>query len=87
MGLMVTIRSLLPKRLGLGRECSLGAALGDEEMLATGAMGYAIETEAVHEYWNNAYGWKIGTVKLVAQLPTNDLLGHAGSGYGCLDMV
>lgn len=36
----------------------LGAALGDEEMLATGAMGYVIETEAVHEYWNNAYGWK-----------------------------
>ena len=36
----------------------LGAALGDEEMLAAGAMGYAIETEAVHEYWNNAYGWK-----------------------------
>jgi hypothetical protein len=26
-------------------------------MLATGAMGYAIETQAVHEYWNNAYGW------------------------------
>ena len=36
----------------------LGAALGDDEMLDTGAMGYAIETEAVHEYWNNAYGWK-----------------------------
>tara|TARA_B100000989_G_scaffold53931_1_gene36174 strand:+ start:4376 stop:7099 length:2724 start_codon:yes stop_codon:yes gene_type:complete len=36
----------------------LGAALEDEDMLATGAMGYAIETEAVHEYWNNAYGWK-----------------------------
>jgi endoglucanase Acf2 len=36
----------------------LGAALGDQEMLATGAMGYAIETEAVHEYWNNSYGWK-----------------------------
>ena len=36
----------------------LGAALGDKEMLATGAMGYALETEAVHEYWNNAYGWK-----------------------------
>ena len=35
----------------------LGAALGDENMLATGAMGYAIETQAVHEYWNNAYGW------------------------------
>ena len=36
----------------------LGAALGDDEMFDTGAMGYAIETEAVHEYWNNAYGWK-----------------------------
>tara|TARA_Y100001934_G_scaffold2744_1_gene4192 strand:- start:48 stop:2810 length:2763 start_codon:yes stop_codon:yes gene_type:complete len=36
----------------------LGAAMGDEDMMATGAMGYAIETEAVHEYWNNAYGWK-----------------------------
>ncbi len=36
----------------------LGAVLGDEDMLAAGAMGYAIETEAVHEYWNNAYGWK-----------------------------
>ena len=36
----------------------LGAALGDDEMMATGAMGYSIETEAVHEYWNNAYGWK-----------------------------
>ena len=32
--------------------------MGDEDMMATGAMGYAIETEAVHEYWNNAYGWK-----------------------------
>ena len=36
----------------------LGAALGDDQMMATGAMGYSIETEAVHEYWNNAYGWK-----------------------------
>ena len=36
----------------------LGAAMNDPDMLATGAMGYAIETEAVHEYWNNAYGWK-----------------------------
>ena len=36
----------------------LGAALGNQEMMATGAMGYSIETEAVHEYWNNAYGWK-----------------------------
>lgn len=36
----------------------LGAVLGDAKMMGTGAMGYAIETEAVHEYWNNAYGWK-----------------------------
>jgi endoglucanase Acf2 len=36
----------------------LGAALNNQEMMATGAMGYSIETEAVHEYWNNAYGWK-----------------------------
>ena len=36
----------------------LGAVLGEKDMIATGAMGYAIETEAIHEYWNNAYGWK-----------------------------
>lgn len=36
----------------------LGCLLGDQDMLSTGAMGYAIETEAVHEYWNNAYGWR-----------------------------
>lgn len=36
----------------------LGSVLGDDNMLATGAMGYAIETEAFHEYWNNSYGWK-----------------------------
>ncbi|MEM7456104.1 MAG: glycosyl hydrolase, partial [Planctomycetota bacterium] len=35
----------------------LGAVLDDQEMLATGAMGFAIETEAIHEYWNNVYGW------------------------------
>ena len=39
----------LPRRSAHGGDVFLGAALGDEEMLATGAMGYAIETEAVHE--------------------------------------
>ena len=68
MGLMETIRSLLQKRRKISaKSFFLAAALGDEEMLATGAMAGAIETEAVHEYWNNAYGWKkIRTVKLVA---------------------
>jgi endoglucanase Acf2 len=36
----------------------LGAALGDADMLACGLMGYAIEGEAIKEYWNNYYGWK-----------------------------
>jgi endoglucanase Acf2 len=41
-------------------EFLLGAALGDEGMLAAGAMGYAIEGEAVREYWNDYFGWKDG---------------------------
>jgi endoglucanase Acf2 len=36
----------------------LGAALGDEAMLAAGLMGYAIEGEATKEYWNNYHGWR-----------------------------
>jgi hypothetical protein len=31
----------------------LGTAIGDEQMVACGAMGYAIEGEAVRTYWNN----------------------------------
>ncbi|MHC4253746.1 MAG: glycosyl hydrolase [Planctomycetota bacterium] len=38
----------------------LGSALGDEEMVSCGAMGYAIEAEAVREYWNDYFGWKLG---------------------------
>jgi hypothetical protein len=38
----------------------LGAALNDDGMLSAGAMGYAIEGEAVREYWNDYYGWKDG---------------------------
>lgn len=38
----------------------LGAALGNKEMQACGAMGYAIEAEATQEYWNDYYGWKKG---------------------------
>lgn len=34
----------------------LGQALGDKEMAATGAMGYATETRAVMEYWFNIHG-------------------------------
>lgn len=36
----------------------LGAALDDREMIAAGAMGWAVERSAVEEYWNNYYGWK-----------------------------
>ena len=38
----------------------LGDVLGDDKMRACGAMGYAIEAEAIHEYWNDYYGWKEG---------------------------
>lgn len=34
----------------------LGSVLGDEDMAAAGAMGHAIETEAMLEYWQNMYG-------------------------------
>jgi endoglucanase Acf2 len=34
----------------------LGDALGDAEMRAAGAMGYALESEAVMEYWQDYYG-------------------------------
>jgi hypothetical protein len=36
----------------------LGAVLGDDAMRATGAMGYAIEGEAIREYWNDYYAWR-----------------------------
>lgn len=34
----------------------LGAELGDPGMMAAGAMGYTVETEATLEYWYNFYG-------------------------------
>lgn len=36
----------------------LGSALGDADMAAAGAMGYAIESSAVMEYWFDREGWK-----------------------------
>ena len=36
----------------------LGTALNDKEMVACGAMGWAVENEAVRSYWNNYYAWK-----------------------------
>ena len=38
----------------------LGSAIGDQAMAATGAMGYAIESAAVYEYWLDYHGWKDG---------------------------
>ena len=34
----------------------LGTMLGDDDMTAAGAMGYAVETEAMLEYWQDMYG-------------------------------
>lgn len=36
----------------------LGSALDIPAMRDTGAMGYAVEAEAVREYWNDYYAWK-----------------------------
>lgn len=36
----------------------LGDALLDREMTAAAAMGYAMESSATMEYWNDYYGWK-----------------------------
>jgi len=38
----------------------LGCVLKDQDMIDAGAMGWAIESEAVAEYWNDYYAWKIG---------------------------
>ena len=34
----------------------LGAVLGDDDMMAAGAMGWCNETQAAQEYWFNRYG-------------------------------
>ncbi|WFB37276.1 glycosyl hydrolase [Kiritimatiellota bacterium B12222] len=36
----------------------LGSALGDDHLRDTGAMGYAVEAEAIREYWNDYYAWE-----------------------------
>ncbi|HRR05882.1 MAG TPA: glycosyl hydrolase [Victivallales bacterium] len=38
----------------------LGNALHDDDMISAGAMGWAIESEAIFEYWNDYYAWKLG---------------------------
>ena len=35
----------------------LGTVLGNDAMRDCGAMGYAVEGEAVQEYWYDSYGW------------------------------
>ena len=45
---------------GWGGQYLLGAMLGDQEMMATGAMGYAIESRTIDAYWNDYHGWKYG---------------------------
>jgi len=64
----------------------LGSMLGDKDMTAAGAMGYAVETEAIREYWNDYYGWKLG--KDAANFsPTYPhsivaILGDSGGAFG-----
>jgi len=55
----------------------LGAALQKPDMEAAGLLGYAIEGEAVKEYWNNYYGWKAEQEKPGSGLE----LGNWGSSY------
>lgn len=49
----------------------LGEALGDKEMTAAGAMGYAMESRAIQEYWFNVHGdnwapnWKHPVVGMI----------------------
>ncbi len=49
----------------------LGQAMGDKDMIAAGAMGYAVESRATMEYWFNPFGdnwpaqWKHPVVGMV----------------------
>jgi len=40
---------------GVVDEVIMGNALGDDSMTAAGAMGYAMESCAVNEYWQDIY--------------------------------
>ena len=55
---------------------TLGHVMGNTNMLATGALGYAMESEAIAEYWNNYYGYRDGlTNGTFAPGYTNSIVG------------
>ena len=63
----------------------LGTAMNDKDMVACGAMGWAVETEAVRSYWNNYYAWK-GDKENSSLQPAYtkalvSILGDSGGGY------
>lgn len=64
---------------------TLGAALNDPDMIACGAMGWAVEHEAIRSYWNNYYAWKGDKENSSWQPAYNraliSILGDSGGAY------
>ena len=65
----------------------LGAALGDEDMMAAGAMGWCCESQAAQEYWFNKYGddWSPNFQKPMVGMVF--AAGHAYANYFTGDMA
>jgi endoglucanase Acf2 len=65
----------------------LGAALGDEDMTAAGAMGWCCESQAVQEYWFNKYGdvWSPNFTKPMVGMVKG--AGHAYANFFTADMA
>jgi endoglucanase Acf2 len=62
----------------------LGAQLNDSNMMAAGAMGYAVETASVNEYWQNMYGTNFPPGYYVYGDKTSGggIVGSGGVAYG-----
>ncbi|MCB9850015.1 MAG: Ig-like domain-containing protein [Phycisphaerales bacterium] len=61
----------------------LGTMLGDEEMAAAGAMGHALESNAINEYWLDYYAYVDGTGNFADEYD-HDITGilfDSGQGY------
>jgi endoglucanase Acf2 len=65
----------------------LGAALGDEDMMGAGAMGWCCETQAAQEYWFNRYGdvWSPNFAKPMVGMVFAS--GHAYANFFTGDMA
>jgi len=62
----------------------LGAQLSDDAMIAAGAMGYAVESSAMNEYWQNMHGGNLPTNYYVfgSNATMVGIVGSGGSAYG-----